>query len=68
MSPYQLRNTDNTTDKVQVEMSGTTLASLLDSGLLHCGDCICLNASAKEILWQSLLMSSTTPNALDGWS
>ena len=51
--------TVNKVDKVQVEISGNLLSHLLDSGLLHCGDCKCLNAKAKAILWHSLLASST---------
>jgi hypothetical protein len=51
--------TVNNNDKVQVEISSSLLSHLLNSGLLHCGDCKCLNANAKSILWHSLLASST---------
>lgn len=44
---------------VQVELSSSTLRQLLKSGLLHGGDCKCLNASAKQVLWQALLATST---------
>jgi hypothetical protein len=47
------------TDKVQVEISSHLLTHLLDSGLLHCGDCKCLNAKAKSVIWHTLLASST---------
>jgi len=49
----------NNTDKVQVEISSHLLTHLLDSGLLRCGDCKCLNASAKSVIWHTLLASST---------
>ena len=52
-------NSDINTNKVQVELSSKTLKQLLKSGLLHGGDCKCLNASAKQVLWQALLASST---------
>jgi len=45
--------------KVQVELSSNILKQLLESGLLHGGDCKCLNASAKKVLWQALLATST---------
>ena len=51
--------TVNNSDKVQVEISSHLLSNLLDSGLLHGGDCKCLNANAKAVIWQSLLISST---------
>jgi len=50
---------NNNTDKVQVEISRDLLSHLLNSGLLHCGDCKCLNANAKSVIWHSLLASST---------
>ena len=53
----------NKGDKVQVEISSNLLADLLDSGLLHCGDCKCLNSNAKAVLWHSLLASSTNSDA-----
>ncbi len=49
-------------DKVQVEISSNLLASLLNSGLLHCGDCKCLNAKAKSVIWHTLLANSTNQN------
>ncbi len=54
-TPYS----DNSTNKVQVELSSNILKQLLRSGLLHGGDCKCLNASAKQVLWQALLATST---------
>lgn len=48
------------TDKAQVELSINILAHLLNSGLLHCGDCKSLNSNAKDVLWHSLLASVTT--------
>ena len=51
-------NADINTAKVQVELSGNILKQLLKSGLLHGGDCKCLNANAKQVLWQALLASS----------
>ena len=50
------------TGKAQVELSENLLAYLLDSGLLHCGDCKSLNANAKAVIWHSLLESVTTKN------
>jgi len=58
--------TINNNDKVQVEISSNLLSQLLTSGLLHCGDCKCLNANAKSIIWHSLLASSTNNDTLDG--
>lgn len=45
-------------EKVQVEMSSNLLTLLLNSGLLHCGDCKSLNAQAKKVLWHNLLANS----------
>lgn len=50
------------TGKAQVELSESLLAHLLNSGLLHCGDCKSLNANAKAVIWHSLLESVTTKN------
>jgi len=47
-------------DKVQLELSSHLLIRLLNSGLLHCNDCKCLNTDAKKVLWQALLTSSTS--------
>jgi len=47
-----------TNDKVQLELSSHLLIRLLNSGLLHCNDCKCLNTDAKKVLWQALLTSS----------
>ena len=47
------------TGKAQVELSESLLSQLLNSGVLHCGDCKSLNASAKAVLWHSLLASVT---------
>jgi hypothetical protein len=58
--------TVNNNDKVQVEISSNLLNHLLSSGLLHCGDCKCLNANAKSIIWHSLLASSTENYGIDG--
>ena len=54
----------NSYDKVQVEISSNLLTHLLDSGLLHCGDCKCLNANAKAVIWHTLLASSTNSDGL----
>ena len=48
------------TNKVQVELSSNLLTQLINSGLLHCSDCKCLNANAKQVLWQALLSSSAS--------
>jgi hypothetical protein len=53
-------------DKVQVEISSNLLTHLLNSGLLHCGDCKCLNANAKTVIWHALLASSTNSDHLNG--
>jgi hypothetical protein len=52
-------NTETTGNKVQVELSSHVLKQLLKSGLLHGEDCKCLNASAKKVIWQTLLATST---------
>lgn len=57
---------NNKIDKVQVEISSSLLSNLLNSGLLHCGDCKCLNANAKTVIWHNLLASSTSSDTLDG--
>ncbi len=58
--------TTNKIDKVQVEISSNLLSHLLNSGLLHCGDCKCLNANAKTVIWHNLLASSTGSDDLNG--
>lgn len=52
-------NTETSASKVQVELSSHVLKQLLKSGLLHGEDCKCLNTSAKQIIWQALLATST---------
>ena len=49
-------------NKVQIELPSNILKQLLQSGLLHGGDCKCLNASAKQVLWHALLVTSTNSN------
>lgn len=44
--------------KIQVELPSNILLQLLNSGLLHCSDCKCLNADTKKVLWQALLTST----------
>lgn len=51
---------ENNTERVQIEMSSEILTVLLSSGLLHCGDCKCLNAHAKSVLWHTLLANSAS--------
>lgn len=58
MSTSKINSGANITT-VQVELSSKILRQLLQSGLLHGGDCKCLNASAKQILWQEILVTST---------
>ncbi|WP_019026315.1 hypothetical protein [Colwellia piezophila] len=58
--------TVNNADKVQVEISSNLLTCLLNSGLLHCGDCKCLNANAKAVIWHNLLANSTYIDGSDG--
>jgi len=53
-------------EKVQVEISSNLLSHLLNSGLLHCGDCKCLNAQAKKVIWHNLLLSSTKGDSFEG--
>jgi len=52
-------NTETAASKVQVELSSRVLKQLLKSGLLHAEDFKCLNASAKQVIWQALLTTST---------
>lgn len=47
------------TSMVQLELPSTILKQLLQSGVLHGGDCKCLNTTAKRVLWQILLVTST---------
>lgn len=51
--------TTKSTSKVQVELSCHVLQQLLKSGVLHGEDCKSLNASAKQVIWQALLTTST---------
>jgi len=50
--------TEIKTNKVQVELSSHVLKQLLKSGLLHAEDFKCLNANAKQVIWQALLVTS----------
>jgi hypothetical protein len=59
----KIPNSDFNTTKVQVELSSKILKQLLKSGLLHGGDCKCLNANAKQVLWQALLTTSANDKA-----
>jgi len=52
-------STETTSTKVQVELSSHVLKQLLKSGVLHGADCKCLNASAKQVIWQALLATIT---------
>ena len=52
------RKLSQSVDSVQIELSGTILAQLIQSGMLHGSECKCLNNNAKKVLWQSLLDSS----------
>lgn len=51
-------STEKVASKVQVELSSHLLKQLLKSGILHGEDFKCLNASAKQVIWQVLLTSS----------
>ncbi len=62
----QLPSSAKTNIKVQVEFSSNILKELLKSGLLHGDDCKCLNASAKQVLWQALLTASTNSDISNG--
>lgn len=55
-------NAELSASKVQVELSSHVLKELLKSGLLHGEDCKCLNANAKQVIWQALLATSTDDN------
>ena len=55
----KISNSGVNNTKVQVELSENILMQLLKSGILHGGDCKCLNANAKQVLWQALLTTST---------
>ncbi len=50
--------TEKVASKVQVELSSHLLKQLLKSGILHGEDFKCLNAGAKQVIWQVLLASS----------
>ena len=54
----EIPRSDTNSTKVQVELPSNILTQLLKSGLLHGGDCKCLNASAKQVLWQALSATS----------
>lgn len=51
-------NVKKQTEKAQVEIPTYLFTQLLDSGLLHYGDCKCLNANAKSAIWHTLLANS----------
>jgi hypothetical protein len=55
----KIYSSDAKNAKVQIELTSNTLQHLLKSGVLHGVDCKCLNANAKQILWQTLLSTST---------
>lgn len=55
----KIPNVATDTSKVQLELPSIILKKLLQSGVLHGGDCKCLNATAKRVLWQTLLTTST---------
>ena len=42
----------------QVAIPPQLLAKLIRLGVLHGDECRCLNATAKQVLWQSLLNCS----------
>lgn len=44
--------------KVKIEVSSDILAQLIHQGQLKGNDCRCLDAAAKQVLWQSLLNTS----------
>ncbi|WP_448548315.1 hypothetical protein [Thalassotalea fusca] len=46
----------------QVAIPQQLLAQLITKGLLHGDECRCLNATAKQVLWQALLASSINGN------
>jgi len=50
---------DNNT-MAQVELPEKLLAQLISSGVLHGSECKCLNSTAKNIIWQTLLNNSLT--------
>lgn len=50
-------------DTAKVEISGDLLAKLIVSGLLPGSECKCLDANAKQVIWQSLLSSSVAQNS-----
>lgn len=49
-------------DKVKIELPSTVLAKLIRTGMLYGSDCKCLDANAKQVIWQLLLTSSTQGN------
>jgi len=49
-------NTTNT--MAQVELPQKLLEQLITSGLLPGSECKCLNSTAKDVLWQTLLNCS----------
>ncbi|WP_286262917.1 hypothetical protein [Thalassotalea atypica] len=46
-------------DTVKIELPSSLLAELICNGLIFGHDCKCLDENAKQVLWQSLLLSST---------
>lgn len=45
--------------RVKIELPSGILAQLISSGMLYGRDCKCLDDDAKQVVWQSLLASST---------
>jgi len=45
--------------RVKIELPSGILAQLISSGMLCGRDCKCLDNNAKQVVWQTLLASST---------
>lgn len=43
---------------VKVEVPSALLATLIQQGLLRGNECKCLDANAKQVVWQSLLANA----------
>lgn len=56
MSYYANQYAENDLAKVAIPKS--LLAQLVANGLLHGNECLCLNHTAKHVIWQALLNNS----------
>jgi hypothetical protein len=59
MGAQQYNSNNTLTMKAKVELPAALLEQLIISGLLPGSQCKCLNDSARQAVWKSLLIGST---------